>query len=378
MPLRISAELAQLARLARDGGLDLSQVSLRVKADLLMTMPEPPQDDIATFGEMAEALIPTIDENTAVILARKLAGWRHTPPAVLTMLRAHGDLVLATLLRHGMPIPQAEIETLAEQGASEVAAALAERADLSPTASHILAGRNERDTDLALIANGAAPIPRAALDRLLQRARGDAAYAPGLLARTDITSTELTPLFLQAGPERRTAILESLSALDSLAPSEQRRPRLAGETLSAWIAMAGDDKIGALGVIASHIGADETLTAALAEDSSRDLTALALIAAGATVEDATRFLIRLGDETAHSVDRIFALVALMRYARPAVAQRVVMQVAGVRAQPMPRKGRHQPAMDPSGTPSRVGAAKPDNHTLVTGMIRRLGLQRELG
>ena len=56
MPSRISAEIAQLARLARDGGLDLSQVSLRVKADLLMSTPTPAPDDLAAFGEMAAAL----------------------------------------------------------------------------------------------------------------------------------------------------------------------------------------------------------------------------------------------------------------------------------------------------------------------------------
>ena len=52
MPSRISAEIAQLARLARDGGLDLSQVSLRVKADLLMSTPSPAPDDLAAFGAM--------------------------------------------------------------------------------------------------------------------------------------------------------------------------------------------------------------------------------------------------------------------------------------------------------------------------------------
>jgi hypothetical protein len=119
------------------------------------------------------------------------------------------------------------------------------------------------------------------------------------------------------------------------------------------------------------------LANALAADHSRDLTALALIAAGASAEDATRFLIRLGDDAAHSVDRIFALVALMRSTRPAVAQRVVMQVAGARSQSAPRKGRHQPTMDPSSTPARAGASKQD-HTLVGGVMRRLGLRREQG
>lgn len=377
MPSRISAELAQLARLAREGGLDLSQVSLRVKADLLMTMPNPPQEDLAIFSDMAQALVPSIDDATALILARKLAGWRHTPPEVLQALKARGGPVLAALLRHGMNTTETEIEALAEDGDGDIAVALAERPDLTATATLILVDREDRAIDLALIANTRSPMPRAALDVLVERSRTDAAYAPGLLARTDIASVELTPLFLQAGPDRRTAILESLTALDSLSPSE-RRPQLAQDELAGWLATAGEDPVGAFGAIADRLGADGTLADALAGDHSRDLTALALMAAGASVEDATRFLIRLGDDAAHSVDRIFALVALMRATRPSVAQRVVMQVAGARSRTEPRKTRYQPAMDPSSTPARPGASKADNQSLVGGVMRRLGLRREQG
>lgn len=377
MPSRISAELAQLARLARDGGLDLSQVSLRVKADLLMTTANPPQEDLAVFADMALALIPAIDEPTALILARKLAGWRHTPPEVLQALKARGGAVLAALLRHGMPFPQNEIETLAEQGDEDIARSLAERRDLTPTATLLLVDRAQRDIDLALIRNTEAPLPRAAVDLLVERSRNDPAYAPGLLARTDVPSADLTPLFLKAGPERRTAILESLAALDSLSPPE-RRPELAPDVLAGWLATATEDPLGAFGAIANKLGADDSLVEALAADPSRDLTALALIAAGASAEDATRFLIRLGDDAAHSVDRIFSLVALMRSTRPSVALRVVMQVAGSPYRQPPRKAVHQPAMDPSGTPARAGAAKVENPSLVADVMRKLGLRREQG
>jgi uncharacterized protein (DUF2336 family) len=376
MPARISAELAQLARLARDGGLDLSQVSLRVKADLLLSQPHPPADDLAAFAEMAEALIPTIDEPTAVILARKLAGWRHAPASVIAALRAHGGPVLVALLRHGMPLGEADAESLAEHGGAEIALALAERPDLSAMAILILVDRDERATDLAVLANPGLTPPRAALDLCLGRARGDAAYGTALLARRDLSNADLTPLFVQAGPERRIAILESLTARDALEPAE-RRLSVREDVFSGWLATVNPDPAGAFGALASHLGGGAELAEALDTDRSRDLCALALVAAGVNVEDATRFLIRLGDETAHSVDRIFALVTLMRATRPSVAQRLLRQVAGSRTT-QPRKGQHQPAMDPSGTPVRTGAAKQDNHALVGGIMRKLGLKRDNG
>lgn len=374
MTPRITAELAQLARLARDGGLDLSQVSLRVKADLLMAMPQPPEADLAAFCEIATALAPQINDETAVILARKLAGWRHAPRPVLEALQARGGPAQAALLRHGMTLAPSELEALAEHGADEVAHAMAERADLTSTATLLLVDRDDRALDLALMANMAAPLPRAALDLLVARARTEPAYAQTLLARGDIANAELTPLFLQAGAERRTAILESLAAIDSLNPTE-RRAAVSAEMFSGWLATAGHDHPGAFGAIAEHLRGGRALADALHADRSRDLAALSLVACGISVEDATRFLIRLGDETAHSVPRIFALVELMRSVRPSVALRVAMQVAGTSAQPSARKGQHLPAMVPGGTPSRAGAVRQDSPHVVGEIMRKFGLRR---
>lgn len=378
MPARISQELADLARLARDGDLDLSQVSLRVKADLLMSAAQPPQEDIAAFSEMASTLIPTIDEPTALILARKLAGWRHTPGPVLAALAARGGSVLVELLRHGMPLSVAELEHLAETGDEAIRAGLAVRADLSNTAVLLLVSEADRAIDLALIGNFDAPLPRAAVEILIARSRSDAAYQPRLLAREDLSNLELAPLFLQAGPERRLAIVESLMAREALHPGE-RRPAVSNEAFAGWLTLAGDDRASAFGAIAEHLGGGAPLATAIAHDRSRDLAALSLVASGASVEEATRFLIRLGDDTAHSVERIFALVALMRTIRPSIAFRLAMLIAGSHpVSASQRKGQHQPAMDPSGTPARSGAARPEAQPGLSEVLGRIGARRDRG
>ncbi len=378
MPGRISSELAQLARLAREGGLDLSQVSLRVKVDLLLSTPHPAPDDIAAFEEMAVASIAVIDEATAVILATKLAAWRHTPATVLAALQLRGGAVLATLLRHGAPFDDAELETFAEHGAADAAAALAERPELSSAAILLLVERDERAVDLALLGNPAIALPRAAVDRLIERARTDAAYGVVLLGRKDLSHVDVAPLFLQAGAERRLAIIDSLSAIEALNGGDRRRKALDPERLAGLLDMAAADPASAFGVVATHLGAGPALAEAMAADPSRDLVALGLLASGARVEDATRFLIRLGDEAAHSVDRIFALVALMRSVRPAVAERICLQVAGDQPQQAARRGKHQPVMDPSGTPSRMGASQPESSAAMPGIMRKLGLRRDRG
>lgn len=372
MTSRISAELAHLARLARDGGLDLSQVSLRVKADLLMSAPRPSPDDLAAFGDMAAALIPGIDEATALILARKLAGWRHAPPAALQALRARGGDVFVTLLEHGLPLPAQEIETIAERGSAKAALALAARADLDATAVALLIARRDRAIDLAIAGNPAAVFTGQVLEQLVARSREDAELAGAVLARTELPNAALAPLFLLAGAERRVAILDALATAEAPLPPE-RRPALSGETFSGWLTMAGDDPDGAFGAIAHHLGGGPALAGAMARDTSRVAAAMALMAAGTSVEEATRFLIRLGDETAHSVAGIFSLVALMRAVRPAVALRLAMAIAGT---PLPaaRRGRHQPAMAPGGTPARPAPQQPT----LAEIVNRLGQRREQG
>ncbi|MGO4665858.1 DUF2336 domain-containing protein [Bosea sp. 2RAB26] len=377
MPSRISADLAQLARLARDGGLDLSQVSLRVKADLLMSTAQPSSEDLEAFREMALALIPAIDEGTAIILARKLAGWRHAQADVLQALKARGGAVLSTLMRHGGPVSPSELEDIAAHGDAAAAIVVAERADLPAKASLMLAGRGERAVDLALLANPSAPLPRPVLDLLLDRARDDAAYVPGLLVRRDINSADLIPLFLHAGAERRRATIESLAALEAVSPSE-RRPAPTPETFAGWLATAEQDRDGLFGALSSQLGTGIRLAEAMARDHSRDLTALTLIAGGVSVEDATRLLIRLGDDAAHSVERIFALVALMRSVTPGVAYRLVMQISGESKGLSSRKGQHQPLLDPSGTPARSGAARPETRSVLDEVRRGLRGGREHG
>lgn len=370
MPSRIAADLAQLARLASDGGLDLRQVALRVKVDLLLSTVNPPAEDMHAFREMAAALIPIVDEPTALILARKLAGWRHTPPEILAALRARGGEVLAALVGQDLPLSPAEIEEIAAEGEPAVLLALAGRRDLTAAASVLLAGQDDPAIDLALAGNLAATLPRAALDLIVARASARPALGLGLLARNDLPVAELSPLFLQASLDKRLAMIEATTAHEALAPS-QRRPSISPEQFSGLVATALVDRPGAFAALADLFGAGAEFASALARDHSRQLAALTLVGCGASPEEATRFLIGLGDDTALSVQRIFALADLMRLLTPATARRLALQIGGLSVHGGARPAL-QPAMDPSGTPARAGAERPAARGSMQEMLRRLG------
>jgi uncharacterized protein (DUF2336 family) len=370
MPSRIATDLAELARLASDGGLDLRQVALRVKTDLLLATPSPSAEDMDAFSAMAEASIPVIDDATATILARKLASWPHAPREVLAALRARGGEVLAALIGHGMPLSATEIEQIAAEGGSEARVALAGRRDLTGNASITLSSCDNAEIDAALAANTAAPLPHAALDQLLSRAIQAPALGTSLLARVDLPVSDLVPLFPQASLEKRLAMIDAIAAHEALAPSP-RPATLPAEQISRLIATALCNRAGAFAALADAFGGDDRFAEAMANDPSRQLAAVALIGCGASPEDATRFLIGLGDDAARSVERIFALVELMRSLQPAIARRLAQQIGGV----TPRNTRPralQPAMDPSGTPARSGAERAPARGIVQEVRRRLG------
>lgn len=370
MPSRIAADLAQLARLASDGGLDLRQVALRVKADLLLSTANPPAEDMEAFREMAATLIPIVDEQTALVLARKLAGWRHTPPEVLAALRARGGEVLAALIRRGMPLSPAEVEEIAAEGDAAAQLALAGRPDLTAAASTLLAGQADTAIILVLAGNLAAVLPRAALDLLVARAGLLPGLGLRLLARDDLPVAELSPLFLQASLDKRLAMIEAAMVHEALAPSP-RRPSISPEHFSGLVATALVDRQGAFEALADIFGAGAEFARAIADDHSRQLAALTLVGCGASPEEATRFLIGLGDDTALSVQRIFALADLMRLLTPATARRLALQIGRLSEHGAARPAL-QPAMDPSGTPARPGAERPATRSSAQEMLRRLG------
>jgi uncharacterized protein (DUF2336 family) len=370
MPSKIAADLAQLARLASDGGPDLRHVALRVKADLLMSTANPPPADIAVFRDMAAALIPGLDEASALVLARKLAGWPAVPPEVLCALRAHGGAVFAMLIRHGMPLAPAEIEEIAADGNPDARRALAARPDLTAAACALLAGADDELIDQTLVANTAVELPRAALELLVPRATERPALGAALLGRVDLPANALTPLFLQASLARRLAMVDATAAIEGVSPAP-RRPAASAEELTELAAAAMTDQAEGFARLAALFGAGPAFAERLAQDQTRQLSALTLIACGASPEAATRFLIGLGDDTARSVNRIYGLVELMRMLTPGVARRLALQIGGLSEEETQRPAL-QAAMDPSGTPARASGERAAARSAGPEISRRLG------
>lgn len=371
----IDADLRNLADAAASGDFDAVQVAFRVKVDMLVAAGAPSADEMAALDALATALIPRVDELTAVSLAGKLATWPHTPDSIRSLLFARDGRVAAAMLAGNAPMPAGVvIEDVARDGHIEIARNIAARADLAEALCMTLLDRDDAGIDRALAANNALNLPRGCMDVLVDRARHDPLCAELLLARHELSQTDVVPLYLMAGEERRAAMRAALEQLNNISAVR------AGATLSdtEWLAldyMAGTDLEAALGMLTWHLGAGTTLAAVMVRDTTREMTALALRALDLPVEKATRFLLRLRDAAATSVPRIFGHVELMRTTSPGTAMRILVAASGDTALRLALLGprpasEHVPVMAEGGARVRAGSEKQAVRRTLAGTVDR--------
>ncbi len=391
-------DLVTLARQASDGGLDLMAVAFRVRTDLLVGSDRPNALDLTTYTEFALAALPKLKEGDLAVIASKLSAWPHTPEAILKALRARLPDLTARKLQLAASVPagmEGRVTVTAVQSVSTPlqvdAASLREELRKSPnvapetTAPPEPAERPENTKSQS--ANAGAPNlegelistrpvepvrtqayathsqTTAAIDEAVAALRhGNSGPALLLLQQADIGlaglgPADIAPFFLLADPVQQGLILGGLAQLERLQPP-RALPRVEHEILCGLIESAGTDRAGAFIGLAAQIGGTPEFAAAMTLDASRKLAGITLIALGASVEDAVRFAIKLGDESSRSVPVIYGLVDTLRQMKPAIAMRLALAIGGSEITPVRQvPTRHIPAADPSGSPSRESAVR---------------------
>lgn len=304
-------DLSGLIELSRDPALDLKPVILRVQTDLFLAAPVHDRAILQAFESLAAGLIPTVDTETARIVADKLGGCPDLPAGVRAALEARGCPVA--------PQPESEAET-----------------------------------DRALAENPGALIGTRALERLLARARTDLGLARILLARPDIPPADLAPLWLHAGPEQRRAIRDAVEATAALRPCPPAPRSLATSLVEH---SHGQDVQAFITTLGSGLGLPPNYLGAAVEPAARyDLLTLALRAADLREGEAVFVFLTLNDTVARSVDRVFSLVTLFRETSRAAARDLLCAILGA---PVLERvgGEHQPLHGPEAKRGTQAAAE---------------------
>ena len=347
-------DLSGLIELSRLDTLDLKPVILRVQTDLFLSAPFRDRKTLEAFEAMAGGLIPIVDDETAEIVARKLAAFPETPPGVLAILAARGGKIRDAVVAQAPRLTPSIIEAALADG-TDLGAAIAGRADLDRSTANALSARDVADVDMALAHNTHITFGAETLARLVGRGRRSAALGQALLARADLAPADLSPLFLYADEAHRDAIGEAVAAQAALRPCPPP-PREAGAVLTGFSGRG--DIAGFIGARAEMLGLRRDFLATTPDPHLRyDLLTLALRAVGLHEEEAVYVFLTLNETVSRSVDRVFELVRLFRKVQRPAARSLLAAIVDTALPERAGDARtHQPYNAPDAARPRVSPA----------------------
>ncbi|GLS44831.1 hypothetical protein [Methylobacterium brachythecii] len=303
-------DLTGLIELSRDPGLDLKPVLLRVQTDLFLAAPIRDRAVLSSFASLATGLISTVDDETVLTVARKLARCPETPQPVLAALAARGGEACLEVIETAHLLEPIVIAAALASGA-DVGAAIAARAERDLKSRH-----SAEAAELVQPPKSDVALDRSTFDDLISRARHESDVASALLARSDVAVADLAPLWLHAESALRVKIHEAVAATAALRSHPQAQRDL-GQTLTG-LSRDGDVK-GFTAALAGALGLPTNFLASAPNPASRyDLLTLALRAANLAEAEAVYVFLTLNATVARSADRVFSLVQLFRsLTRPA-------------------------------------------------------------
>jgi hypothetical protein len=344
------SDLSGLLALSRASELDLRPVILRVQTDLFVSATHRDKPTIAAFKALASGLLPVVDDDTAALVAKKLAPVADTPESILMLLVERGGEARRAVIEGAGALDAALIVTASRDG-TDLSEMRAARADLDAAAVSELVSREDASIDAALARNEAVALLGASLDALIERARENTDLAKTLLARADLPAAHRAALYMAADEAQRAAIRLAVEPLAKLRfGSLPAVDREASETL-VDLSMAGD-RDGFADRLAATLRFNRDIELDFARGERHDLLPLALLAAGLGEEDAIRTILTLEPEIARSVGEVFRLVHLFRQTPRATAIYLVEAILGTGTRS--QAGCYVPHMQSGSNAARSG------------------------
>jgi hypothetical protein len=320
---------------------------------------------VEAFEALALGFLPTVDEATAAIVARKLAPIADTPRTIIDSLLRRGGEARDALLAEGTHAAQHASAAKPEDNllsAFEAPAYDARAQDLP--------SRHGEQTDIALVRNHSAHIGSPQFLDLVDRARDRPQLAMALLDRPDLSVSDEAVLYLHADDARRAQIRTKLEESATLVGRGSSLARPDPKTVEALLASAQVLDILAFGRQLAHM---LHLTPAPAwhfqSEPRRELLALALVAAGITPEDCIKIFLTLHPAISRSVTTVHQMAHIARTVTRRVALHLVQAILDVTIMEK-REARYVPATDPSVAPERSRAARPTVRDIRTAVLAK--------
>ena len=138
------SDLTSLMALGRERDLDMRPVLLRVQTDLFVTARHRDRATIMAFEALAVGLLAAIDDDTAAIIARKLAPVAETPESVLLLLVLRGGEARRAVIEQAPALSELMIAAASGDGGDLSVFLAARRGLAAAEVAELVAARRRR------------------------------------------------------------------------------------------------------------------------------------------------------------------------------------------------------------------------------------------
>ena len=317
--------------------------------------------------------LASVDDAGRLAVARKLfTPAERAPPQLIAGFFALGGEAERFVLSYAKDLPREARRAAAAD--SRRAAAVARRGDLDAETVATILGVGEPEALAALVENALAPLSADQSLALALRARSDIErsqdrrLAELLLARAPARA-EYAPLFLDAAPAQRTAILIAAQRAELGQPRAATSANAKRETIELLerAALGGETEMFDA-ALAQTLGCSLGLAQRIAGDRTGEPLAVALAAIGAANDVSVRILTSSDLREGADYPRVRALARLQDVLNPAAARRVLAAMIGeAKTQSDLQRTASQ---SPSERRARISPAAPREESLTPAVRRR--------
>ena len=190
---RVFAELKSLAEeRSSEKRLDL----LRKIADLFFArIDEHSEAETSLFNDVMEQVVDQISHDGKIVVATDLATLPGFPTLVVRKLAHDSDIEIARpVLCSALGLTERDLVEIARKASDAHLDAIAGRAQLSEAVTDVLIDRGSREVLCTVSANHGAAFSEVGMDKLVSRARDDAALQGILVERSDLSQSAIDQL----------------------------------------------------------------------------------------------------------------------------------------------------------------------------------------
>lgn len=291
------------------GGVDRTNTLLIAACDAYVRRGKPTHPEMEQFEALALRLFPAAGPHARAKAAAILVRADLLSPTLEGLIAEHIGEDLERWINTAESLSEKTMLALIARQDSDIAAALARRADPTNIALAKLFQMNSRKVYRALAANGAISLRGAYLSALARSAHMDHIVAESLAARADFDAALLAPAFFDLTDAARIKVLRAFAGRATPAAPikrtiEQISVANAELTRALMKLFAENRRPEVTRLLAQITGLDEVRCGQIAHDVTGAALFVVLRAFGCTAQDGLKVLIHA---TAHDQDRSKAL-----------------------------------------------------------------------